>query len=223
MKLEVACFNLESVAVAAQSKADRVEFCDELNEGGTTPSKEATLKARAVFPKELLVMIRPRGGDFNYSETEFEAMKNSILELKNTGIDGFVFGILTQDKTIDVTRNSELVALASPLPCSFHRAIDHTNDYFEAIKTCIEIGFKTILTSGHESKIDIGSAAVQEAVLRFGNQIQIMPGGGLRSSNALKIKEITKATYFHTSGITDATEIANLAEINALKDCIANA
>ena len=68
MKLEVACFNLESVAVAAQSKADRVEFCDELNEGGTTPSKEATLKARAVFPKELLVMIRPRGGDFNYSK-----------------------------------------------------------------------------------------------------------------------------------------------------------
>lgn len=223
MKLEVACFNLESVAVAAQSKADRVEFCDELNEGGTTPSKEATLKARAVFPKELLVMIRPRGGDFSYSETEFEAMKNSILELKNTGIDGFVFGILTKNNTIDVLRNSEIVALASPLPCSFHRAIDHTNDYFEAIKTCIEIGFKTILTSGHESKIELGSAAVQEAVLRFGNQIQIMPGGGLRSSNALKIKEITKATYFHTSGITDATEIANLIEINALKDCIANA
>lgn len=223
MKLEVACFNLESVAVAAQSKADRVEFCDELNEGGTTPSKEDTLKARALFSKELLVMIRPRGGDFNYTETEFEAMKNSIIELKNTGIDGFVFGILTQDNTIDVTRNSELVALASPLSCSFHRAIDHTNDYFEGIKTCIAIGFKTILTSGHESKIDLGSAAVQEAVLRFGNQIQIMPGGGLRSSNALNIKEITKATYFHTSGITDVTEIANLAEINALKDCIANA
>ena len=223
MKLEVACFNLESVAVAAQSKADRVEFCDELNEGGTTPSKEATLKARAVFPKELLVMIRPRGGDFNYSKTEFETMKNSILELKNTGIDGFVFGILTQNNTIDVLRNSELVALASPLPCSFHRAIDHTNDYFQAIKTCIEIGFKTILTSGNASKIDLGSAAVQEAVIRYGNQIQIMPGGGLRSSNAFKIKEITKATYFHTSGITDATEIANLAEINALKAVIANA
>jgi copper homeostasis protein len=223
MKLEVACFNLESVAVAAQSKADRVEFCDELNEGGTTPSKEATLKARAVFSKELLVMIRPRGGDFNYSEKEFESMKHSILELKDTGIDGFVFGILTQDKTIDVTRNSELVALASPLPCSFHRAIDHTKDYFEGIKTCIEIGFKTILTSGHESKIDSGSAAVQEAVFRYGNQIQIIPGGGLRSSNALKIKQITKATYFHTSGITDATEIANLAEINALKDVITDA
>ena len=223
MKLEVACFNLESVAVAAQSKADRVEFCDELNEGGTTPSKEATIKARVVFSKELLVMIRPRGGDFNYSETEFEAMKNSILELKNTGIDGFVFGIITQENTIDFQRNSELVALASPFPCSFHRAIDHTNDYFQAIKTCIEIGFKTILTSGNESKIDLGSTAVQEAVLRFGNQIQIMPGGGLRSSNAFKIKEITKATYFHTSGITDATEIANLTEINALKAVIANA
>ncbi|MEO0038021.1 MAG: hypothetical protein RIQ59_1232 [Bacteroidota bacterium] len=223
MKLEVACFNLESVAVAAQSNADRVEFCDELNEGGTTPSKEATITARAVFSKELLVMIRPRGGDFNYSETEFEAMKHSIIELKNTGIDGFVFGILTQDNNIDVLRNSELVALANPLPCTFHRAIDNTNDYFEAIKTCIEIGFKTILTSGYESKIDWGMETVQEAVLRFGNQIQIMPGGGLRSSNALKIKEITKATYFHTSGITDATEIANLAEINALKDCIADA
>ena len=223
MKLEVACFNLESVAVAAQSTADRVEFCDELNEGGTTPSKVATIKARALFSKEFLVMIRPRGGDFNYSKTEFETMKNSILELKNTGIDGFVFGILTQNNTIDVLRNSELVALASPLPCSFHRAIDHTNDYFQAIKTCIEICFKTILTSGNASKIDLGSAAVQEAVIRYGNHIQIMPGGGLRSSNAFKIKEITKATYFHTSGITDATEIANLTEINALKAVIANA
>ena len=94
--------------------------------------------------------------------------------------------------------------------------------YLDEHELC-RIGFKTILTSGNASKIDLGSAAVQEAVIRYGNQIQIMPGGGLRSSNAFKIKEITKATYFHTSGITDATEIANLAEINALKAVIADA
>lgn len=222
MKLEVACFNLESVAVVAQSNADRVEFCAEFNLGGTTPSYADTQKARRLFSKELLVMIRPRGGDFNYSEKEFEAMKQSILELKDTGIDGFVFGILTQNNTIDVQRNSELVALASPLPCSFHRAIDHTDDYLKAIKTCIEIGFKTILTSGNASKIELGMEAVQEAVVQFGNQIQLMPGGGLRSANALKIKEITQASYFHTSGIVDDSEIANLTEINALKDVISN-
>ena len=222
MKLEVACFNLESVAVVAQSNADRVEFCAEFNLGGTTPSYADAQKARRLFSKELLVMIRPRGGDFNYSEKEFEAMKQSILEIKDTGIDGFVFGILTQNNQIDFQRNSELVALASPLPCSFHRAIDHTDDYLKAIKNCIEMGFKTILTSGNASKIELGMDAVQEAIIQFGNQIQMMPGGGLRSANALKIKEITQASYYHTSGIVDDSEIANLTEINALKDVISN-
>ncbi|MSP84697.1 MAG: copper homeostasis protein CutC [Flavobacteriaceae bacterium] len=222
MKLEVACFNLESVAVVAQSNADRVEFCDEFKAGGTSPSIENTKKARALFSKELLVMIRPRGGDFNYSDAEFNAMKHSILELKNTGIDGFVFGILTQSNNVDFQRNLELVSLAKPLPCSFHRAIDYTDTYFEAINTCINIGFNTILTSGHQSKIELGIDAVQEAIIRFGNQIQIMPGGSLRSSNASKIKTITKATYYHTSAITDATEIANLNEINALKEYLSN-
>jgi copper homeostasis protein len=222
MKLEVACFNLESVAIVAQSNADRVEFCDEFKAGGITPSIENTQKARALFSKELLVMIRPRGGDFNYSEAEFKEMKHSILEIKNTGIDGFVFGILDQNNNIDFQRNTELVTLAEPLPCSFHRAIDYTNDYFEAINTCINIGFKTILTSGQQSKIALGIETVQEAIIRFGNQIQIMPGGGLRSSNAYKIKAITNASYYHTSGIMDATEIANLTEINALKNCLSN-
>ena len=222
MKLEVACFNLESVAVVAQSQADRVEFCDDFEAGGTTPSLESTQKARGLFSKELLVMIRPRGGDFLYSEAEFVEMKRCIIELKNSGIDGFVFGILNQNNTVDFERNSELVSLAKPLPCSFHRAIDYTEDYFEAINTCIAIGFKTLLTSGHESRIELGVEKVQEAINRFGNKIEIMPGGGLRSSNASKIKHITKANYYHTSAITDATKVANLTEINALKNCLTN-
>ncbi|NBW28276.1 MAG: copper homeostasis protein CutC [Flavobacteriaceae bacterium] len=222
MKLEVACFNLESVAVVAQSKADRVEFCDNFEVGGITPTFKDTQKARYLFSKELLVMIRPRGGDFNYSKDEFNQMKQSILELKNTDINGFVFGILDQNNQIDFERNSELIKLAEPFPCSFHRAIDYTNDYFEAINTCIKIGFKTILTSGHESKIDLGLQTVKEAIIQYGNQIEIMPGGSLRAANATLIKSITKANYYHTSAITDASQIANLNEINALKDCLTN-
>ena len=222
MKLEVACFNLESVVVVAKSNADRVEFCDQFKTGGVTPCIEKIKTARELFLKELVVMIRPRGGDFNYSETEFDAMKASILEIKKTGIDGFVFGILKPDGTIDLDRNSQLLELAKPLPCSFHRAIDYTNDYFEAINTCITIGFKTILTSGHETKIDLGIESVKEAINRYGNQIQMMPGGGLRSANARNIKASTNATYFHTSGIIDATEIANLEELNAIKKCLSN-
>jgi copper homeostasis protein len=84
------------------------------------------------------------------------------------------------------------------------------------------MGFKTILTSGNASKIELGMDAVKEAIIQFVNQIQLMPGGGLRSSNALKIKEITQASYYHTSGIVDDSEIANLTEINALKDVISN-
>jgi copper homeostasis protein len=167
-------------------------------------------------------MIRPRGGDFNYSEEEFKQMKQSILNLKNTGIDGFVFGILDQNNLVDFERNSELVAIANPLPCSFHRAIDYTNDYFEAINTCITIGFKTILTSGNKSKIELGMESVKEAIIQFGNQIEIMPGGSLRAANATLIKSITKANYYHSSAITDASQIANLFEINALKDCLKN-
>lgn len=222
MKLEVACFNLDSVAIVAQSKADRVEFCDNFEAGGTTPSFEDTQKARLLFSKELFVMIRPRGGDFNYSEEEFNQMKQSILEMKNTGVNGFVFGILDQNNSIDFEKNSELVALAKPFPCSFHRAIDYTNDYFEAINTCITIGFKTILTSGHESKIELGMETAKKAIFQFGNQIEIMPGGSLRAANATLIKSITKATYYHTSAITDASQIANLIEINTLKDCLTN-
>lgn len=222
MKLEVACFNLESVAVVAQSKADRVEFCDNFEVGGITPTFKDTQKARYLFSKELLVMIRPRGGDFKYSKDEFNQMKQCILELKNTEIDGFVFGILDQNNQIDFERNSELIKLAEPFPCSFHRAIDYTNDYFEAINTCIKIGFKTILTSGHESKIDLGLQTVKEAIIQYGNQIEIMPGGSLRATNATLIKSVTKANYYHTSAITDASQIANLNEINALKDCLTN-
>lgn len=222
MKLEVACFNLESVAVVAQSKADRVEFCDNFEVGGITPTFKDTQKARYLFSKELLVMIRPRGGDFKYSKDEFNQMKQCILELKNTEIDGFVFGILDQNNQIDFERNSELIKLAEPFPCSFHRAIDYTNDYFEAINTCITIGFKTILTSGHESKIELGMETAKKAIILFGNQIEIMPGGSLRAANATLIKSITKANYYHTSAITDASQIANLNEINALKDCLTN-
>ena len=141
MKLEVACFNLDSLAVVAQSKADRVEFCDNFEAGGTTPSYEDTQKARLLFSKELLVMIRPRGGNFNYSEEEFNQMKQSILEMKNTDIDGFVFGILDQNNHIDFERNSELIALAKPLPCSFHRAIDYTNDYCIGRNFSPEVGY----------------------------------------------------------------------------------
>lgn len=222
MKLEVACFNLDSVTVVAQSKADRVEFCDDFEAGGTTPSIENTQKARLLFSKELLVMIRPRGGNFNYSEEEFNQMKQSVLKLKNTGIEGYVFGILDENNNIDFKRNSELVSIARPLPCSFHRAIDYTDDYFEAINTCITIGFKTILTSGHDSKIELGVEKVKEAIIQFGNQIEIMPGGSLRATNATLIKKITKATYFHTSAITDGSQTANLFEINALKDYLTN-
>ena len=222
MKLEVACFNLESVVVVAKSNADRVEFCDQFKTGGVTPCIEKIKTARELFLKELVVMIRPRGGDFNYSETEFDAMKTSILEIKKTGIDGFIFGILKPDGTIDLDRNSQLLELAKPLPCSFHRAIDYTNDYFEAINTCIKIGFKTILTSGHESKIELGMRTAKEAIIQFGNQIEIMPGGSLRAANANLIKSITKANYYHTSAIIDESQIANLTEINTLKDCLTN-
>ena len=129
-KLEIACFNLKSAIIAQENGADRVELCAEMKEGGTTPDFEITKQARKELTIDLNVMIRPRGGDFVYTNAEFEQMKAEILAFKKLNVDGFVFGILDKDGNFDKEQNMELVALANPIPCTFHRAFDVVNNVF---------------------------------------------------------------------------------------------
>ena len=216
-QLEIACFNLNSVIIAQQNGADRVELCANMKEGGTTPDFEITQIAREKLTIDLNVMIRPRGGDFVYSDTEFEQMKAEILQFKKLNVDGFVFGILNKDDNINEEQNTELVALANPIPCTFHRAFDVVKNVNQSLESVIKCGFKTILTSGQEKNVVEGIDVLAELVKKANNRITIMPGGGLRSPNGKLLKEKTAAGFYHSSAIVDSGEIANDKEVKAIK------
>jgi copper homeostasis protein len=216
-KLEIACFNPESALIAQDGGADRIELCDNIKEGGTTPDFEITKLIREKLHIDLYVMIRPRGGNFVYSEEEFQQMKNEILRFKELGVNGFVFGILNLDKTVNSEQNSELVELAKPLPCTFHRAFDEVSDVFQSLEAVIQCGFSTVLTSGTMPNVTEGISVLKLLVEKANNRIAIMPGGGLRSGNVILLKEQTNAGFYHSSAITDGSETANSDEVRALK------
>lgn len=216
-QLEIACFNLESALIAQQNGADRVELCDGIEVGGTTPNREVVESARKNLDIDLYVMIRPRGGNFVYAESEFHQMKSEILTMKNLNVDGFVFGVLTNDNKVDVEANKFLIEAAKPLPCTLHRAFDEVDDYGQALEDSIGCGFKTILTSGQKQDVTDGVEKLSKLVEKANNRITIMPGGGLRSSNIDFIQKETNAVFYHSSAITDGSETAVAEEIMALK------
>jgi copper homeostasis protein len=144
-------------------------------------------------------------------------MKLEISEFKKLNINGFVFGILDENNYIDVKRNTELVNLAKPFPCTFHRAFDEVADYEQALEDIISCGFSTILTSGTHSNVMDGIDVLKILVRQAQNRITIMPGGGLRSTNINHIQEVTQATFYHSSAIINGSQIANPEEIFNLK------
>ncbi|NIF07815.1 copper homeostasis protein CutC [Chryseobacterium sp. Tr-659] len=217
-KIEIACFNPESAMIAFENGADRIELCDGLSEGGTTPGFEITKELREQINIPIVVMIRPRGGDFTYSEKEFEQMKNDLIQLKSLNVDGFVFGILDENDEVNIEQNKALVELAAPLQCTFHRAFDRAKNLEDSLENVIECGFKTILTSGQKPNVSEGKENLKTLVELSDGRIEILVGGGLRSSNIEALRAFTKANYFHSSAITDGGAFANPAEVLALKN-----
>ncbi|WPO83919.1 copper homeostasis protein CutC [Chryseobacterium sp. JJR-5R] len=216
-KIEIACFNPESAMVAFENGADRIELCDGLAEGGTTPDFETVKQLRRKISIPLFVMIRPRGGDFTYSDAEFEQMKNDLTQLKSLQVDGFVFGILDENDEVNTEQNKELAELAKPYPCTFHRAFDRAKDLENSLEKVIECGFTTILTSGQKSNVSEGKENLKKLVELSAGKIEILVGGGLRSTNIEDIRDFTKAEYFHSSAITDGGAFADADEVAALK------
>ena len=217
VQLEIACFNPESASIAAQAGADRIELCDGIEVGGTTPDLGTTQKVLTQVPIPVYVMVRPRGGDFVYTEAEFQQMKATVSELKKLQVHGMVFGILKEDDTLDEERNRLLVALAHPIPCTFHRAFDRVKHWEIALEQIIDCGFSTILTSGTKANVVEGINILQAIQLQAGDRIAIMPGGGLRASNVRQIVHTTGVHFVHSSAITEGGTLANPDEIIALK------
>ncbi len=216
-KLEIACFNVESAMIAQKAGADRVELCADISVGGITPTMKIIKQVREHLTIDLCVMIRPRGGSFVYSEAEFRQMKTDILTAKKVGVNGFVFGILKENNTVNLEQNLELTELAKPFFCIFHRAFDNVSDYEQTLEDVISCGFSTILTSGTFPNVMEGKEVLKKLIVQANHRINIMPGGGLRSVNISALDEMVHADWYHSSAITDGSEIASFDEIIRLK------
>lgn len=195
--IEICASNIQSCLTAQEGGASRIELCDNLYEGGTTPSYATIKTAVEKLSIDIMVMIRPRGSDFCYSDLEIEMMKQDITICKELGVKGVVFGILTPDGRVDKKRTRELVDHARPLEVAFHRAFDMTVDPIEALEAIIESGADRLLTSGHQNTVPLGIDTLRQLVTKARNRIRIMPGSGIHEDNIKEIRDRTGATEFH--------------------------
>ena len=196
---EIACFGYDSALKAADAGAHRIELCSNQSEGGVTPSLGLIEKVRKDFNTSLHVIIRPRGGDFNYLSSEFDIMKRDIGICKDAAVDGVVFGILTDKGEIDIKRNKQLVELAKPMTSTFHRAFDSVSNPVDMLNDVIECGFARLLTSGGKENAVKGLEIINGLIEKADGRIIIMPGGGIRRDNINILLTQTRATEFHSS------------------------
>ncbi len=200
--LEVCANSVQSAINAQIAGAKRIELCENLFIGGTTPSYGCIKTTRERVDIAINILIRPRIGDFLYSDIEFEQIKNDILVAKQLGVNGIVCGILLPNGEVDTERTAELVELSKPLTFTFHRAFDFTPDPYKALEDIIKTGATHILTSGQKNKAADSVDLLYELVKKAANRVVIMPGSGI---NADTIKRIvnTGANEFHMSGVKD--------------------
>jgi copper homeostasis protein len=217
--LEIACFNTASAIAAARAGADRIELCADYAAGGVTPSLSTLQDVRREVTIPINVMIRPRGGDFNYSIEEFVLMKEE-MELLKPLASGFVFGILDANQHIDEARNRELVEIAAPFPCTFHRAIDEILDLEEAVQTVIQCGFKSILTSGGAKSAHEGVDKIRQLQSKFSARISLIAGGGVRSANIEELKRRTDVAWLHSAAITTPGENVDDQEVRKMQEVL---
>ncbi len=182
--VEVCAFSLESCLAAEKGGAKRIELCGSMYEGGTTPSAGLIQLAKQRVNIEIHAMIRPRGGDFCYSDNEIAVMQADIRIAKKLGCEGIVLGILQKDGQVNIAQTKVLVALAEPMQVTFHRAIDMTPDYLEALEDIIESGCDRILTSGQKNTAMEGIENIKKLAKQANGRIEIMAGSGVNAANA---------------------------------------
>lgn len=219
--LEIACFSIESAVVAQRAGADRIELCDDYASGGITPSFDSITKAKRLISIPLFVMIRPRSGNFIYSDSEFEEMKSAVAFCGKNKLDGIVFGILTEENTVDRKRSAELIELAKPMKATLHRAFDATPNAFQSLEDATACGFERILTSGQKASAPESASLISSLIKKADGRITIMPGGGVRADNISELKNKTGAIEFHSSAINPRTMLADEHEIIRMKKYLA--
>lgn len=197
--LEVCADSVESALIAQKGGANRIEFCDNLVEGGTTPSYGQIKLLRELLDIKLYVLIRPRGGDFLYSDIEFKVMKSDIEFCGEMNCDGVVIGMLNADGSVDMERCRELAGIAEKysMGITFHRAFDRSNDLFISMNDAIELGCERILTSGGKNSALEGADIISELIKKAEDRIVIMPGAGVTPENAEELIKRTGLKELH--------------------------
>ena len=199
MRVEICVDSATSAFAAQRGGADRVELCDNLLEGGTTPSAGCIRIVRRGLKIGLQVIIRPRGGDFLYNAEEFEVMREDIRMAKELGADGVVIGCLTAEGDVDRPRTKELITLARPCNVTFHRAFDMCRDPRQALEELILLGVDRVLTSGQEASCVEGLELLATLNKQAAKRIIVMPGGGLTPRNIQKVVVATGVSEVHLS------------------------
>lgn len=199
IRAEVCADSIQSCIEAQQGGAYRIELCDNLVEGGITPSLSKIILARLALDIQLNAIIRPRGGDFCYTDIEFEAMKFDIHHCGKNGCNGVALGILNSDGSIDKIRNKILIDLAHQynMNVTFHRAFDRSANLFQALEDIIDLGCDRILTSGGEKTAPKGMEIIKSLINQSDNRIIIMPGSGITPGNIAKLVKSTGLKEFH--------------------------
>ena len=197
--MEVCVDSVESARIATLGGASRLELCGNLSEGGTTPTLGMLRLVKEVVDIPVFVMIRPRGGDFLYSDMEFKVMKEDLQFLKANGADGVVFGILTDEGDIDVQRSTILLQQARPLPITFHRAFDMTRDLDASLDVLMDLGVERVLTSGGSGTALSGLPEIKKLVRKGKGRIVAVPGGGISVNNLSEILTVSGAVEYHCS------------------------
>lgn len=196
---ELCAESIDACLVAREGGANRIELCSALSEGGLTPSHGLIREAVTHSGLPVHVLLRPRGGDFMYTDAEFDVIREDLRHMRSLGASGVVLGALCADSTVDVERTRELVELVGPLDVTFNRAFDNAASLEQALEDVIAAGCKRVLTSGGACDVVSGAQSLAQLVKQAAGRIEIAVGGGLRLKNAAAVARATGARHFHGS------------------------